>query len=393
MASVENRGNGKWTIVVSSGYDAKGKKIRYKKTVKARNEKEAQQLAGKYEEEIQTKGYFKPIKIGMSDFILTEWLPRAKKILQPTTYNRYLDYTHSRIIPAFKSILVHQVKPMHISDFLDNLSENGMRKDNQSGTLSAGTIEYYHRILRNIFKYAVEREYIKESPAAKIKKPKVGQKEVEVYDESETNILFEALNDAEIHWRVFVKMATTTALRRSELLGLEWKHIDMDEGTVSVKQALTYTRESGYHTGETKTKGSKRKVSLPFSIIQDLKKLKHQKNIQKLQAAELWNGGQFDFLFSDWKGKPINPSSVGTWWRRFLKRNKLRHINFHALRHTSATLLINQGVHAKIISTRLGHADIKTTMNIYGHTLEKADREVANIFDNMFNTQKNNVSQ
>jgi len=80
-------------------------------------------------------------------------------------------------------------------------------------------------------------------------------------------------------------------------------------------------------------------------------------------------------------GKPYNPSSIKNWWKRFIKRHNLKYINIHALRHTSATLLINQGVHAKIISERLGHADIQTTMNIYGHFLRQADEKATQKLD------------
>ncbi|MFG0217227.1 site-specific integrase [Brevibacillus porteri] len=85
--------------------------------------------------------------------------------------------------------------------------------------------------------------------------------------------------------------------------------------------------------------------------------------------------------------KPLYPSSVKTWWSRFTKRHNLKYIRFHDLRHTSATLLINKGVHAKIISERLGHANILTTMNVYGHALRSADQEAAKHFDSLFKTQ------
>ncbi|WP_237716603.1 site-specific integrase [Brevibacillus sp. CF112] len=88
-----------------------------------------------------------------------------------------------------------------------------------------------------------------------------------------------------------------------------------------------------------------------------------------------------------WNGKPLYPSSVKTWWSRFTKRHKLKYIRFHDLRHTSATLLINKGVHAKIISERLGHANILTTMNIYGHALRSADQEAAKHFESLFDSQ------
>ena len=181
-----------------------------------------------------------------------------------------------------------------------------------------------------------------------------------------------------------IKLAITTGLRRSELLGLEWKHIDLDECTIAVKQGLTYSKSSGFQIGELKTKNSKRTVTIPSSLIPELKKLKMKKQQERIATEELWDGGQYFFLFSDYKGTPYHPTSVTTWWRRFINRHKLKYINFHALRHTSATLLINQGIHAKTISSRLGHADIKTTMNTYGHVLEKADREAATKLDILF---------
>ncbi|MFJ7512573.1 site-specific integrase [Peribacillus simplex] len=100
----------------------------------------------------------------------------------------------------------------------------------------------------------------------------------------------------------------------------------------------------------------------------------------------MWEGGEYEFLFSSWQGKPMHPSSITTWWSRFKKRYNLPQIRFHDLRHTSATLLINSGVHAKIISSRLGHADIRTTMNTYGHALQEADQEAAKHLESLFHS-------
>jgi integrase len=186
-----------------------------------------------------------------------------------------------------------------------------------------------------------------------------------------------------IMWRVLIKIAITTGLRRGELLGLEWKHIDLDKGTIQVKQTISYANQE-YIIKEPKTKNSVRTVTIPESIIPEIKKYKSVWNRDRLQAGDLWEGGVYQFLFTSWDGKPLYPSSVGTWWRRFIKKHGLKYIRFHDLRHTSATLLINSGVHAKIISTRLGHADIRTTMNIYGHSLQEADKEAANHFENLF---------
>ncbi|MFY0544943.1 site-specific integrase [Brevibacillus sp. H7] len=171
---------------------------------------------------------------------------------------------------------------------------------------------------------------------------------------------------------------------------MEWKHIDLEAGTIDVRQSLTFVKGIRYQIIEPKTKNSVRKVAMPPSVIPEEKALKVQSVKDRMQSGELWEGGEHFFVFSSYNGKPLYPSSVKTWWSRFIKRNALRYIRFHDLRHTSATLLINKGVHAKIIWERLGHANILTTMNIYGHALRSADQEAAKHFDSLFETPLKN---
>jgi integrase len=173
-----------------------------------------------------------------------------------------------------------------------------------------------------------------------------------------------------------------------ELLALEWKHIDLEKCTIDVKQSLSYVNGQNI-IKEPKTKNSIRKVSVPASLIADLKEYGLHCRKEKLKAGDLWGGGERFFVFSSWNGKPYYHTVPGTWLRRFIKRNNLKPIRFHDLRHTSATLLINQGVHAKTISARLGHADIRTTMNIYGHALQAADHAAADTFNSLLQTRKN----
>ncbi|USK34979.1 tyrosine-type recombinase/integrase [Bacillus sp. F19] len=123
---------------------------------------------------------------------------------------------------------------------------------------------------------------------------------------------------------------------------------------------------------------SVRIISLSPSVTEQLKQYKVQKNKERLCLGDKWEGFVRFLLFSTWDGKPMYPSSITAWWRKKLKIFGLPSITFHELRHTSATLLINQGVHVhmKTISARLGHAKIGTTMDLYGHALDSADREL-----------------
>lgn len=98
----------------------------------------------------------------------------------------------------------------------------------------------------------------------------------------------------------------------------------------------------------------------------------------------MWKWPGHLFLFSDAYGQPFRPDSISQRWIRFTKRTELKKIRFHDLRHTSATLLISQGVHAKIIQERLGHSKIGTTMDTYGHVLQEAEQSAATHFETLF---------
>ncbi|MBA2874986.1 integrase [Anoxybacillus caldiproteolyticus] len=290
-----------------------------------------------------------------------------------------MECVRNRILPAFQYLRMDQIKPKHIIDFLDNLEENGMRMDGKGGKLSSSRIYYHYRILNNIFNFAQEIQIIKENPVKMVKKPKVEYKETEVYTDEEVAHLLECLeSETQVpHWQIIIKLAIITGMRRSELCGLEFKHFDYENGLVRVRQALTYTKTNGYEIHEIR-KGNRtarqRDIHIPLSLATEVKKLELQRKKERLAAEKLWMDGKYNFILCDETGKPFNPNSLKNWWERFIKRHKLKYINIHALRHTSATLLINEGVHAKIISERLGHSDIKTTMNIYGHSLKQADK-------------------
>jgi integrase len=389
---VRQRGNNKWQLEVDLGsyVDPKtGKKKRNRKykTITAKGARQAELELAKFVAEVTQGGYFEPEKINFVDFVQNEWLPKcAKKRLSHTTLENYLECLNNRIIPAFQYLRMDQVKPKHIIDFINNLEEEGMRLDGKEGTLSSSRVYYHYRVLKNIFNFAEEIQIIKENPVKKIKKPKVEYKKSEVYTAEEAAHLIKCLESEtqSPHWQIIVKLAITTGMRRSELFGLEFKHFDYEKRIVHVEQALTYTKEGGYQVHEIK-KGSrsarKRDIVISQSLIEPIKKLELQRKKERLAAKELWMDGKYNFILCDETGKPFNPNSLKNWWKRFIKRHKLKYINIHALRHTSATLLINEGVHAKIISERLGHADIKTTMNIYGHALKQADEMAAKKLD------------
>ncbi|KGE16633.1 site-specific integrase [Paenibacillus wynnii] len=396
MANIQKRGDNSWCFTVYTGVQANGKYGRRTKTLTITDEallKTKKRLQdhldtefAKFREEVQAGEFIAPQKLTFLAFT-EEWRSKyAEKQLGKATLEIYMIHLHSRIIPELGHMKLDAIKTLHLVDLMDRLS-TGERKDGKEGTLSAGTVQYLHRVLRNIFSRAVDWKLLKVNPMDGVKKPRDEPRELNVYTQQETDHIFTLLEAEKDSWCLMITLALTTGLRRGELLGLEWKNINLDAGTMDVLQSLSFTK-SGYELKEPKTKASKRRIELPLSLIPDLRSYKAKCNEERLACADLWEGGEQFFVFNSWKGKPLNPYSVKTWWTRFTKRHNLRYVNFHALRHTSATLLLNQGLHAKIIQARLGHANISTTLNIYTHALREADQAAAGIFDKMLKASR-----
>lgn len=404
MASIEKRGKNTWRLTVELGTGPNGERIRRRKTIKIEDKallRTTKKLRDYLEEEwlkfkleIESGAYIKPEKMTFAAFVDEWWEKYATKHLAHRTLYTYKQNLKNRILPTFGHMRLDEIKPLHIVNYLQSLEKHGSRGDGKKGGLSAGTIEIDHRIIKNILKRAVEWKVIKRNPADDVRKPKVEHKVNQPYDEQEVYQLFQALQNEPYHWRMMVTLALTTGMRRGELLGLEWKHIDWKNGIISVEQSLVHSLKGEVVVKEPKTRNSKRKVALPPSVLEELRdyysfRIKERNNLKDAwKGCKDRDGNERNFVFCHPDGTPFHHERPYLWFRNFIKRHGLRYIRFHDLRHTSATMLINKGVHAKIISERLGHGDIATTMNIYGHVLRSADKAAAEKFEDILPLKK-----
>ncbi|GAW91903.1 site-specific integrase [Calderihabitans maritimus] len=167
-------------------------------------------------------------------------------------------------------------------------------------------------------------------------------------------------------------------MRRGEILGLRWKDIDLKKGTISIRQILVTTAE-GLRFQEPKTEKSRRSVAISPAVIEALKKHR-QRQLEEaliLGKPEAAKG----LVFTSQAGTPINPRNLARHFESVIKKEGLPPIPFHALRHTHATLMLQGGVHPKVVSERLGHSGIGTTMDIYSHVMPDMQKEAAEKFE------------
>ena len=161
-------------------------------------------------------------------------------------------------------------------------------------------------------------------------------------------------------------------------MGLKWSDFDLENRTVSIKRSIYKLSDGKAREKEPKTKSSIRTISIPERLCQTLAQYRLQQNRHIAYLGDSWKN--LDYVFTEENGNVMHPHTPTRQFSRFLKRHNIRHLKFHGLRHTSATMLLANGCDIKTVSSRLGHADISTT-NIYVHALESADRQAAKTFD------------
>lgn len=216
-----------------------------------------------------------------------------------------------------------------------------------------------------------------------VSKPKEDDtREMEVYDENEIALLFQALENEPTPLRVMIMLAVTTGMRRGELAGLEWTSIDLQDSIIEIKKTIPKLKQGEPVIKGPKNKASVRKIAISSSVIQELEDFRSEWRKARFQVEDRWEGGKHEFLFSGLNGKPLDPQTLTDWWIDFHRRHKLKPIRLHDLRHTSVSWMIFKKVHSQAIAKRVGHSNTKM-MEIYGHIFESVDKAAAGVFDDI----------
>ena len=373
--SIEKRGDS-YRLVCVVGYNLQGRPIKKSKTVHC-SKKEAKIELAKFVADVQKGMYVEGKSLKFTDFVEIWKRDYGSKELAPSTYKRYLGILESRIIPFFGHFRVDKIKPTDIMQFYDLLSKDTQivrRKDNNGKKtgkpLSPKTILEHHRLLRAMLQKAVYWQMIVSNPAERVQAPKTKKPKRKYYDDEQSKALISGLmklTEEQFKYKVAIILTIFTGVRLGELMGLEWDDINFREGIVSINRSSQYLADKGVFTKVPKTESSIRDVAIPDFVVSLLEEYKCWYDNQKALFGELWYDSNRLFVQAD--GKPMHPSTISKWFEKFVAQIGLPVINFHGLRHTNATLLIAQNIEVPIVSARLGHAQITTTLNFYVHPI------------------------
>ena len=247
-----------------------------------------------------------------------------------------------------------------------------------TGELAAGTLVKHHNLLRQSLATAVRWQLVPNNVAELVDPPRPSRKEMRALSAAEVHQLLEACRDT--IWYTVFHLAIWTGLRRSELLGLRWKDVDLLMANLWVTQVLHQLGDGTYVYQDPKTAKGRRAVALsPASCIALRAHMQRQER-DSSRLGILWSDDQLVFSHMV-DGAPLRPDTVTQAFRRLVKRIGLAGVRLHDLRHTQASLLLQQGIHPKVVSERLGHSSIQITLDTYSHLLPGLQEAAAAGFD------------
>ncbi len=388
--SIEKRGKNSYRLTVSEGFDLNGNPMIHRKTVHG-TKKDAEVELAKFVTEVQNGLVVDGKSLRFSEFTEIWKRDYGSKELAPTTYKRYCRMLETRLLPYFGHFYINKIRPTDIMKFYDLLEKDTqlVRKSGNNGEktkkpLSGKTILEHHRLLRAMLHKAVYWQLIVANPAERVQAPKARKPKRRSYDDEQTKILLENLELLSIEdtkYKVAIILTIFTGVRLGKLMGLEWQDVDFKNGIISINRSSQYLSDMGVFTKTPKTESSIREIAIPEFIISLLEEYKLWYEEQKSIYGELWTNS--DRLFVQADGKPMHPSSISKWFVRYVSTIGLPVINFHGLRHTNASLLVAQNVDIAVVSARLGHAQISTTLDFYVHPLLSHNRKAGYALENL----------
>ena len=286
--------------------------------------------------------------------------------MRPSTYSSYEGNLRIHIKPNIGDIPLSKLKSADIQKFYVKLLSEGRVQRTESKNKSKGlkpkTVKNIHVFLSTAMDKAVAEKLISDNPVKHCVLPKQEHEERKTLPLDKLNLFFEEAKNSGVYEMYLTEIAT--GLRRGELLGLKWNDIDYENQTIFIRRQIC--RIDGIVTeGPLKTKNSYRKIIVPADVLEVLK----TKQIQENNASE--------YVFSSPTGGAISPDSVLHMLHRVLARAGLPKIRFHDLRHTFATMALQNGVDVKTVSNILGHFSAGFTLDTYAHVTTSMQQTAA----------------
>lgn len=342
--------NGLWVGSINLGWRG-GKRVRGSFYGKTRREVQDKLQAA---QQSMQQG-LEPTKERLTvEAFLRDWTESTRQTVRPSTWRRYEQIARQKLIPHLGHVPLHRLTPSHVEQMMKSLTEQGA---------AVRSVLHARAVLRSALSRAQRHGLIVRNAAALADPPQVKRREVQALSPDEVRTLLANLADDPLGPLYIV--AISTGMRQGELLGLQWSDIDLERGTTTVRRALQRV-DGKLRTVETKTDRSRRDVPLTALAVDALRELRRR----PVQSAA-------GYVFTSSTGAPLDGTNVTKRLQSRLAAAGLPRVTFHALRHTTASLLLAKGVHPRVVMELLGHSQISLTMNTYSHVIPSLERDAA----------------
>jgi len=368
--SIQKKGNNYYAVIPLNGTRKwfKGGK-RKKDAERVLNEKIAELSAGTYREIPKT--LFKEL----AEYWIKNY---AENNVKQSTLAGYNHIIKKRLIPEFGNYLVSDVSPALLQAYVTKRKNStDARKEGDekrpAKLLSCKTISNEIVIIKEMFKHAFQWGYVKVNPAEYLKRPRVTKSEIEILEPNEFQKLLDNSDDL---YRIAFLTAILTGVRAGELWGLQWADIDWNSKQLFIRRSVWNNNFQ-----KPKSENAIRKIDLPDNLIFELKKWKLACPINKHDLAFPSRDGDIT----------CHDNVIKRHYGPALRKAGLRHVSFHSLRHTNASLRIRAEQNIKYMSMQMGHSSIKITMDTYGHLFNDKDynRRQVNLLQATFQSVRN----
>ena len=346
--------------------------------------KEAETELAKVAGAIASGTHIETSRLLVDDFLTEHWLPAIRPTIRPTTFLSYEGHIGNYLSPTFGRLPLQQLSPAHINAFYAKLLTEGKKsrattekgKAKEVGKpLAPATVRRIHATLHRALRDAVRWNLIGRNPADAADPPRaVGCAGAQVNVWSITDL--KKFLARERHSRLYPLwvLLLTTGMRRGEAMGLRWQDLNLDAGTLAIRQTRV---QLGYEAviSTPKTQKGRRLVALDpatTAVLADLWDRSEEEATREGRRLEA-----SDVVFTNEEGAPLHPERATRFFRQAAQRAGVPVIRLHDLRHTHATLALSAGVHPKVVSERLGHANIGITLDTYSHCLPALSEEAA----------------
>lgn len=305
---------------------------------------------------------------------LERWLQRRRSQIRPTTLDGYRRAVHNHLRPRLGTVRLSELDRRQIERVYGQLLEVGGAR----GPLAPRSVQRIHAILRRALADAQLDGLLQDNPAEHARTPSPDAGATEIDDQLQVWTfaqVAEFLAGVDDHpQRGLWHLAVGTGARRGELVGLRWQDIDLASATLTIRRSLSVVESTARLLG-TKSARSRR-LAIGPSVVEALDRHRRGQQTSRRQAGHDWEN-RWNLVFTEPCGRYIHPDTLSGRYRRLVQSLDVPPIRFHDLRHTHASLLLELRVPIKVISDRLGHASITTTMDTYTHLMPAMDRDAA----------------